>query len=476
MPHYTALTTPTDPSKMSYQPPVLSNGVTNPLLDYPAKEDIQPIQSDAVYCHEVFDGHDGQSSDDPGTTEDRQGSVGPFDRPPQKSSPWDSEMTHFFINEYRNVSGMVTKKRDAFLHISEKMNQKGYDVTPYTVEKKWHNLIKAYKNVLYRAIRKGDEKISWEYFEEMDDIIKNSTPSLPAPGNLKRLALSRKVSPNPVASPASGPETISVTPDFLPSPPSPEVTTPKTLPVSSPSLAENVVPCAPYSIPAGPSTNRSPPGHLASSPVSYVVNPPTSHPSLTPAEAHMMQDTAAQVHSPYYPTQHHHLAPPPQASTPTTVIQPQQSHPTILNTPSIPMPPPTPTHMDHQSMNNQMHYSSGYTAYPPQEMPPSATEPMHQQLRPQWTTVRQEEFKIKQPPPSLARRRKSKLRKAKIFARRSRRPDIELLVAQREMNIHLKTLNSNIISMGHTLNENIVGLKRAVERMVSIMLQNKPGT
>lgn len=74
-------------------------------------------------------------------------------------------MTHFFISEYRNVSGMVTKKRDAFLHISDKMNQKGYDVTPYTVEKKWHNLIKAYKNVLYRAIRKGDEKISWEYFE-----------------------------------------------------------------------------------------------------------------------------------------------------------------------------------------------------------------------------------------------------------------------------------------------------------------------
>lgn len=84
---------------------------------------------------------------------------------PAFTAPWDSEMTHFFINEYRNVSGMVTKKRDAFLHISDKMNQKGYDVTPYTVEKKWHNLIKAYKNVLYRAIRKGDEKISWEYFE-----------------------------------------------------------------------------------------------------------------------------------------------------------------------------------------------------------------------------------------------------------------------------------------------------------------------
>lgn len=85
--------------------------------------------------------------------------------PPPFAAPWDSEMTHFFISEYRNVSGMVTKKRDAFLHISDKMNQKGYDVTPYTVEKKWHNLIKAYKNVLYRAIRKGDEKISWEYFE-----------------------------------------------------------------------------------------------------------------------------------------------------------------------------------------------------------------------------------------------------------------------------------------------------------------------
>ncbi|XP_050696153.1 uncharacterized protein LOC126985393 isoform X1 [Eriocheir sinensis] len=491
MPHYTALTAAApaggDP-KMGYQsPPLLANGVTTTLMEYQPKEMAQ-MQAEPVYCHEVFDGHgtEDQASCSPGQSGDcsRQGSAGPFDRP-QKTckgeAPWDSEMTHFFINEYRNVSGMVTKKRDAFLHISDKMNQKGYDVTPYTVEKKWHNLIKAYKNVLYRAIRKGDEKISWEYFEEMDDIIKNSTPSLPAPGNLKRLAMSRKVSPNPVASPASGPETISVTPDFLPSPPSPDVTTPKTLPASSPSMAEcpSTIPCAPYSFPAGPSSTRSPPGHLATSPISYVVNP--SHPSLPPSEAqhstsHLLPlDATSQFHPPHYTTQHHFL--PPIATTPTVHPQP----PTILNTPTVPppLPPPVSVPLEPQSTTPLSMSSESYITYTqpgetstlaqvnvPTELPAAAPQGTN-------NTKDDEAPPKKKTAITLSKRRKWRQRKAKFFYSRFRRPDWELLVAQRDMNMQLKTLNSNIRTMGHSLNENILGLKRAVERMVSIMLQNK---
>lgn len=71
-------------------------------------------------------------------------------------------------------------------------------------------------------------------------------------------------------------------------------------------------------------------------------------------------------------------------------------------------------------------------------------------------------------------KRKWRLGKAKLYRGRFRRPEIELLSSQREMNARLKALNSNITSVGNTLNENILGLKRAVETMVSIMLQNKP--
>lgn len=314
----------------------------------------------------------------------------------------------------------------------------------------------------------------------MDDIIKNSTPSLPAPGNLKRLAMSRKVSPNPVASPASGPETISVTPDFLPSPPSPDVTTPKTLPASSPSVAEcpSAAPCAPYSLPAGPSSTRSPPGHLATSPISYVVNP--SHPSLPPSEAqhstsHLLPlDTTSQLHPPHY-TQHHFL--PPIATTPTMHSQP----PTILNTPTVPppLPPTVSMPLDPQSTTPVSLSSENYITYSqPGEAPTlvqMSVPPEQPAAAPQGTNTAKDD---EEPPRkktllSVSKRKKWRQRKAKLFYSRFRRPDWELLVAQREMNIQLKTLNSNIRTVGHSLNENILGLKRAVERMVSIMLQNK---
>lgn len=71
-------------------------------------------------------------------------------------------------------------------------------------------------------------------------------------------------------------------------------------------------------------------------------------------------------------------------------------------------------------------------------------------------------------------KRKWRLGKAKLYRNRFRRSDLDLLASQREMNARLKTLNSNITTVGNTLNENILGLKRAVETMVSIMLQNKP--
>lgn len=315
--------------------------------------------------------------------------------------------------------------------------------------------------------------------QEMDDIIKNSTPSLPAPGNLKRLAMSRKVSPNPVASPASGPETISVTPDFLPSPPSPDVTTPKTLPASSPSMAEcpSAGPCAPYSFPAGTSSTRSPPGHLATSPISYVVNP--SHPSLPPSEAqqstsHLLPlDATSQFHPPHYSTQHHFL--PPIATTPTVHPQP----PTILNTPTVPPPLPPPVSVQPDPQSTTPMSTESYIAYGqpsdaatlsqvnvPAELPAAAS---------QGTNIGKDDETSPKKKAALRaiKRRKWRQRKAKIFYSRFRRPDWQLLVAQRDMNMQLKTLNSNIRSMGHSLNENILGLKRAVERMVSIMLQNK---
>ena len=318
-------------------------------------------------------------------------------------------------------------------------------------------------------------------FQEMDDIIKNSTPSLPAPGNLKRLAMSRKVSSNPVASPASGPETISVTPDFLPSPPSPEVTTPKNMLASSPSVAEgpSAAPCAPYTFPAGSSSTRSPPGHLATSPISYVVNP--SHPSLPPSEAqhstsHLLPlDATSQLHPPHY-TQHHFL--PPIATTPNMHSQP----PTILNTPTVPPPLSLPVSLslDSNSSTTVTLSSENYITYSqPGEMPVMAqmTIPTEQPAAaPQGThTARddQEPLKKKKTLLSASKRKKWRQRKAKLLYSRFRRPDWELLVAQREMNLQLKSLNSNIRTIGHTLNENILGLKRAVERMVSIMLQNK---
>ncbi|XP_042214467.1 uncharacterized protein LOC121861045 isoform X1 [Homarus americanus] len=441
---------------------VLSDGLTDVVVDLPEKE-IERIQTDAAYCQHVFDKHahnDGSTEEDnlqPPGEDARQCTEGAFDRPRKPSkAPWDADMTRFFITEYRSVRSVMTKKREAFLHISEKMNQKGYDVTPYTVEKKWHNLIKTYKNVLDRAIHKGEEKICWEFFEDMDEIIKNSTPALPAPGNLQALAKSRRAYPDQIVSPT--PETISVSPDFLPCPPSPELIITTSHSSSSPPSVEGGNTSSPaFNVSTLLSSNVPRSNHM--------MNNSTSSLSSTEAQnsspAHFVSDTSSQTH-PSFAIKNQIVS---TASWPLHSPQNQSSN--ITNLPAITthsssfMQPPN---MTSPSLSNGYGSHIQNTAYS------KPIDPSHQ---PDALSVGIVKNDINNRN-SLhdAKKRKWKEDKSDVYSCHTEDPD-DILSVQREMNVHLKTLNSNILSMGHTLNENILGLKRAVESMVTIMLQNK---
>lgn len=50
---------------------------------------------------------------------------------------------------------------------STKLCEAGYEMTPYRVEKKWHNLVTTYRNVLSKKNTYGDEAVTrkHEYFE-----------------------------------------------------------------------------------------------------------------------------------------------------------------------------------------------------------------------------------------------------------------------------------------------------------------------
>ncbi|XP_069174707.1 mucin-17 isoform X2 [Procambarus clarkii] len=425
---------------------VLSDGLTNVVVDLPEKE-IERIQTET-------------------TSEDmRSGSEGPFDRRRKSfKAPWDAEMTRFFITEYRSVRGIMTKKREAFLHISDKMNQRGYDVTPYTVEKKWHNLIKTYKNVLDRAIHKGEEKICWEFFEDMDEIIKNSTPALPAPGNLQALAKSRKVYPNSDVSPSTVPETISVSPDFLPCPPSPElIITTSHSSSSPPPTVEGANTSSPaFNMSTLLSSAPSRP-HVLNNSVSCVGV--SSHSSLHTTEtqnsstAHFSSDTSSQTQTTYSQNQIVSTA-----SWPVHASQPQTSTVTNLpnNTTHL-----TSTYMQSSNMTPSS-LSNGYASHIQTSTYSKAIEP-HQQPHTQAAGIIKNESDNEVFVHNSCKKRKWE----EGLSCHTVESEGNLLAVQREMNAHLRTLNSNILAMGHTLNENIVGLKRAVESMVSIMLQNK---
>ncbi|XP_069950448.1 uncharacterized protein [Cherax quadricarinatus] len=423
---------------------VLSDGLTNVVVDLPEKE-IERIQTET-------------------TNEDtRHCSEGPFDRRRKCfKAPWDADMTRFFITEYRSVRGIMTKKREAFLHISEKMNQKGYDVTPYTVEKKWHNLIKTYKNVLDRAIHKGEEKICWEFFEDMDEIIKNSTPALPAPGNLQALAKSRKVYPDPVVSPSPVPETISVSPDFLPCPPSPELIITTSHSSSSPPTVEGANT-------SSPAFNMS--TLLSSTPSrSNVLNNSTScvgvstHSSLQPTEnqnsshTHFATETSSQTQA-TYSSQNQIVS---TATWPTQTLHSQTS---VTNLPN------NTTHSSYmQSPSMTPSLSNGYASHIQNSTYSKVIEP-HLHINTQDTGMMKNDVNNRISVHDTKKRKWEE--KPENFTNQTEDSDMDLLTVQKEMNVHLRTLNSNILTMGHTLNENILGLKRAVESMVAIMLQNK---
>ncbi|KAK7070984.1 hypothetical protein SK128_007858 [Halocaridina rubra] len=477
---------------------LLTDGLTSVVVELSEKE-IERMQTDAEYCQQVINKHSSAtttaSTNTPNNEQPSPVEAGtPTETVNVKPSteglfqsrrrafkaPWDSEMTHFFISEYRNVRGIVVKKREAFLLIAEKMNSKGYDVTPYTVEKKWHNLIKTYKNVLDRALHKGQEKICWEYFEEMDEIIKSSTPSLPAPGNLKNLAKARKVSGDTESPNVHAPqmvESLSVSPDIGSCPPSPEliITTPRS---SSPPRSDTS-----NNYYQNMSMSNS---CQASTPSSHV--PSYTSPTIVSSSAVVSSSSAPTLQCGE-----------PQNMSTCTVQYDQSMHPNVssmnpqmANSPAVQVaskvewsaqiPSQVPNNMDvgtqviatQQNMSAMQHAGMASAAYitVPEVQSPRFVKPSDPLVKNNASS--QGGMKRRWPSDhSLNEACHSKQEKIRVSTDTPQFPDPDLLSAQRETNYRLKTLNSNITSMGNTLNENILGLKRAVESMVSIMLQNR---
>ncbi|XP_011860100.1 PREDICTED: trihelix transcription factor GT-1-like [Vollenhovia emeryi] len=92
---------------------------------------------------------------------------------------WTNTVTKLLIEEIRQHISMLTNKnsmqKKIWKEIASNFKKRGYNVTDEQCFVKWKNLKQKYKSVRDANNETGNAKVSWEYFDLMDEFM-NTTP------------------------------------------------------------------------------------------------------------------------------------------------------------------------------------------------------------------------------------------------------------------------------------------------------------
>lgn len=98
---------------------------------------------------------------------------------------WDSNSTKLLIVEYKNrleqFRDPKIKKRQLWLEIAGIFKAKHYYVTESVLDAKFRNLKHHYKFIKDNKGKSGRGRISWDFFEQMDDLLQNDRSVNPGP-------------------------------------------------------------------------------------------------------------------------------------------------------------------------------------------------------------------------------------------------------------------------------------------------------
>ena len=90
-------------------------------------------------------------------------------------SSWSDDATKSLINLYREHEEQMEnprqKKREVWKLIQEKMNKSGHLFSQNKIECKWRNLMKSHKEVKDNKSKSGGRRKTFQYYEEIDDIV-----------------------------------------------------------------------------------------------------------------------------------------------------------------------------------------------------------------------------------------------------------------------------------------------------------------
>lgn len=91
---------------------------------------------------------------------------------------WSSDMTHLLIEIRGEMDSEFEKARYKFRlweKVASTMNSKLVNkVTAKDCDDKWRNIVATYRKNIDRVKCLGDNKVRWEYFDAMDNILKGT--------------------------------------------------------------------------------------------------------------------------------------------------------------------------------------------------------------------------------------------------------------------------------------------------------------
>lgn len=94
---------------------------------------------------------------------------------------WSIQTIKLLIEEVKEHVSILNNKnsiqRKVWKEIASSFNKRGYNVSDEQYAIKWKNLKQKYKSVLDANSKTGRAKVSWEYFDAIDDVM-NTTPEI----------------------------------------------------------------------------------------------------------------------------------------------------------------------------------------------------------------------------------------------------------------------------------------------------------